>query len=313
MGESIDFDYLMNVLSEIFWGDLFSKEEVDEIQKIPSHSEKVARLSKKLRENSCSNEGDVGTVFNELVSEAFNIFFFIETINNELDANKDANKYREKKKEMKEKQKIAYDVFTANSAHIEIEFNDNLHKVYFMIQPACRYLDDNKKSHFMNTVNRGTANEKITDLMASTHGMFDVMDHMSTLKRRCPLVTQSLLQLVRDICLAIIAAINLFIFALYDIKVESTVGKVDRWSGSATTLHIMGGLHIGFSFVMIILWFILDGELIMTERWRKLFGNFKKFLMNRIDTTSPKENEVWELFNKDTFKLNKKDKMEIIE
>jgi hypothetical protein len=140
----------------------------------------------------------------------------------------------------------------------------------------------------MNTVNRGTANEKITDLMASTHGMFDVMDHMSTLKRKCPFITQSLLKGVRDICLVIIAAINLFIFALYDIKVENTTGKVDRWSGSNTTLQIMGGLHIGFSFVMIILWFILDGKLIMTERWRKLFQNFKKFLMNRIDTTSRK-------------------------
>jgi hypothetical protein len=139
MGESIDFVYLIDVLSDIFWKDLFSKEEVDEINKIPSHSEKVARLSKKLRENSCLKEGDEGTVFNEQVSEAFNIFFFIETINNELDANEVTNKYREKKKEMEEKEKIAYDVFTANSAHIEIEFNDNLHKVYFMIQPACRY------------------------------------------------------------------------------------------------------------------------------------------------------------------------------
>lgn len=119
------------------------------------------------------------TCFNSNISKAFNIFFFIETINEETD------KYKEKCKSMSEDDRVAYEVFKDNSAHIEIDFKDNLHKVYFMIQPACQHLDQNKKNHFMDNVNRGTANEKITDLMAKTHEMFDVMDHMSKLKYRC--------------------------------------------------------------------------------------------------------------------------------
>jgi len=124
--------------------------------------------------------------------------------------------------------------------------------VYFMIQPACRYLDENKKNQFMDNVNRGTANEKITDLMASTHGMFDVMDHMSNLKKKCPYINQNFLQYVRDFCLILVAIINFFIFALYDIEVKNTKGTVKRWSGSEITLIVLGGMHIGFSAIMII-------------------------------------------------------------
>lgn len=77
---------------------------------------------------------------------------------------------------------------------------------------------------------------------------------------------------------------------------------------------ILGGMHIGFSFIMIILWFILDGKLIRTEAWRQLFQKYKKFLINRIDHTNPRENEVWDLLNnKDTIALTKDDKILIIE
>lgn len=314
MGESIDFDYLISILLTIF-NQLFEKKTRDEINAVGNHVEKVAKYSKKLRElsydsklykdddiaNDFGDDSDDeeeedeefddendGTCFNSNISKAFNIFFFIETINNATD------KYKEKKKQMKDEHKVAYDVFTANSAHIEIEFKDQLHKVYFMIQPACRYLDVNKKEQFMDNVNRGTANEKITDLMASTHGMFDVMDHMSNLKVKCPFVNQSLLQICRDICLIIIAIINFFMLALYEIKVEETKGTVSKWSGAKITLQILGGLHIAFSFFLIILWFILDGRLIITQSWRDLFQGYKKFLMNRVDVTNSKENEVWD-------------------
>jgi len=52
----------------------------------------------------------------------------------------------------------------------------------------------------------------------------------------------------------------------------------------------------------------------MTESWRSLFQTYKKFLINRVDHTSGKENEAWELLNnRDTMKLTKKEKIAVID
>lgn len=129
MSSNIDFEYLIRILVDIFKS-LFA--DYDEIKN--NSANEVEAFNKKIRNQ---------TTFDAPFQEAFNIFFFIETM-----VNNEKSDYRNKIKELTGLKKTAYEVFKANSAHIEIDFHQGLHKVYFMIQPACHYLDDNKKKSF---------------------------------------------------------------------------------------------------------------------------------------------------------------------
>ena len=303
MSSNIDFEYLIRILVDIFKS-LFA--DYDEIKN--NSANEVEAFNKKIRNQ---------TTFDAPFQEAFNIFFFIETM-----VNNEKSDYRNKIKELTGLKKTAYEVFKANSAHIEIDFHQGLHKVYFMIQPACHYLDDNKKKSFQDTSKRETNNEKITFLMLEAPKYFDIMDHMSRLMKKCAIANQDTFKYVRDICLILALTLNIFIFVLYEVDVTNGVGIiVTRWSGTQTALYILGGLHILFSVLMIILWFVVDGKIDLMNQWRDKILFYKKNLNKSNESSSGNffsnkkkeyEMKVFELLNRPIIELKKEDKIEII-
>ena len=85
--------------------------------------------------------------FDEKIISAFNLYFIM----NILDGNT-GNFYKYKTFNVSTKR--AFDFFKANSAHIEILFEEKIEKIYFPIQPACALLSHNHKFDVMHAVNR---------------------------------------------------------------------------------------------------------------------------------------------------------------
>lgn len=150
IGSNISFDTLISKLvlqfKDIFKG-VFKETGSKQVKNISSYASHLEKEVKKIK------------FFGEEIEEAFNIFFFIRTINDRTQV------YKEKIKELTGFELMAYSFFEKHSAHIEIVFKGDIHKVYFVIQPSCRYLDENEQKTFIDEVKRETANEKITDFM----------------------------------------------------------------------------------------------------------------------------------------------------
>lgn len=142
---------------------------------------------------------------------------------------------------------------------------------------------------------------------------FDIMDHMSRLMKKCAIANQDTFKYVRDICLILALTLNIFIFVLYEVDVTNGVGIiVTRWSGTQTALYILGGLHILFSVLMIILWFVVDGKIDLMNQWRDKILFYKKNLNKSNESSSEYEMKVFELLNRPIIELKKEDKIEII-
>ena len=99
--------------------------------------------------------------FDPRLTEAFDIYFFIQTINDATDS------YSKDIKALTGIGLLTYKFFDYHSAHLEILFYKDLQRVYFVIHPSCRYLDKKSKDNLMETVNRDTANDKLTSFMAA--------------------------------------------------------------------------------------------------------------------------------------------------
>ena len=71
--------------------------------------------------------------------------------------------------------------FNETVRSIEIQFNGELIKVFFPIQPICRFLTRDTRVRLMNIIPRESPNEKIEGLQDEAQGVFDEIEHMERL------------------------------------------------------------------------------------------------------------------------------------
>ena len=269
IGTNVDIGYLIKKLQSQFLG-LFP--ELGEPDAYKTRS--LQSLAYKMGVESLQKE----------FSEAFEIFFFIQNIEDST------GMYKKRLKELKGLPRTVLDFFAKNSGHIEIIFQNSIQKVYFMIHPICRFYDANQKRIFLDTVNRDTPNDKITDLMNQAPMIFDRMDHISILRARVGFVSEGSLRLIRDLCLLNILLINLYIFFTFrkaisrmEFKtISNSFTEVFFWVRSAH--QIFGLLHILMSFLMIVAWFLLNSNLVLMDGWREKFSSYKKLMPSIFQT-----------------------------
>lgn len=97
--------------------------------------------------------------FSELIRETFNIFSFIQIINDH------SNHYISKISSLRGVTKHSYSFFKAICGHIELVFEDKLQKVYFIKHPATRYLHSKHQIQVMNSLNLTNTNEKLNGFL----------------------------------------------------------------------------------------------------------------------------------------------------
>ena len=100
--------------------------------------------------------------FDSRLTEAFNLFIFLLTVNDR------ASSYEAEIMNNSGIGKAAYDFFESNTGHIEIVFEGEVQKIYFIKHPACNYLSQNSMDEVMGSVRRENQNQKISDFVNSS-------------------------------------------------------------------------------------------------------------------------------------------------
>ena len=71
----------------------------------------------------------------------------------------------------------AVQFFARNSAHIEVQRNDTIERVYFIVLPFCKEIQKENKVEFKKTVNRMSVKSKVSDLITKTPKILDIAKH----------------------------------------------------------------------------------------------------------------------------------------
>lgn len=241
------------------------------------------------------------TEFEDTFSEAFEIYFFIQNTEDSTGG------YTKHIKDLKGLHKLVYDFFKHNTGQIEIIFQGDIQRLYFMIHPICRYLDDNQKRLFLDNVKRETPTEKVTDFLMKAPLMFDRMDYISVLSSKVGFITEGTLTKVRDIAFIIAAIINIYILAAFKKEVVHMDFRIASNSFTPYFMYVFGSIHILASLFMIILWLFLNSKIILMDGWRERFNKYKKFLaaQNLLKSSRLTTDEAVEIQTISTI-LNKK-------
>lgn len=292
---SINFNYLICYLSEELIRHFYVKYNVD-VRLLPNVT--VEYLTGLIK----------NPIFDEEIEEAFEIYFFIQTVN---DIN---GVYSSHIRNLKGIKRLAFDFFKTFSNHIEVVFKGGLQKTYFIIQPACTYLPEKKKSTFLDSINRDTPHDKIISMIDNSAECFDIMDHLCTLRNNNLRVSPKMLETVRLISLMLSFLINILIFALYDNKIahgkshsEGTFKQVDL------IIEILGIIQLVCGVLMILLWGILEAPVIIMNGLRKKFRDYQRLIRSIGDSRIQAESKfLLSLMQKKLAEMTHKERIEIM-
>lgn len=288
IGESVEFDFLSSRLSLIFYDYIKEKNLSNK-----AYDPKTSALKLKCK------------TFEEELLEAYDIFFFIKMINDSTQI------YKQDIQRMSRKDKYAYDFFQQNSATIEIIFENQIQRVYFMKHPISNFLDIHHKNSLMNSVRRDNPNEKISDFFAATPRLFDMMDHTYNLSHNLKL-KPGYLDLIRDIALILSIIINLFIFWNFKIEVTKQIGRNDESMQQDVVFRICGVLHLISSSIMIILQIFIKTRMILMDNWREEFSAFKKQFIGVARSNSLEDQRIMAILNKNISSVTVADTLKVL-
>lgn len=226
-------------------------------------------------------------VFDQELEEAFEIYFFIMTVNDLTGV------YSSYIRNLKGIKKLAFQFFKAYSNHIEVVFKGELQKSYFIIQPACMYLKEKHKLAFQNSVNRDTPNDKVMGLIDNAAEFFDIMDHLCSLRNKYFKISPKMFEAVRYFTLILSFVINGIYFLFYDHKVEYTRSVIiENTPHSLDAIKVFGVMQIVCGVVMIILWSILEAPIVIMNGFRKQFKVYQRTIKSCKDSSSEGEDKI---------------------
>lgn len=246
-------------------------------------------------------------LFDEEALEAFDIFFFIQTIQEY------SSTYSYSIKHMhKELYKEAYDFFEFFCGNIELMFQSKLQKVYFVKHPASMYLDSEDKENLMNEVRRENINEKISDFLEGAPSLFDRMDHSFDLDKRCG-ISPNLLETVRTLAFLVACGINIYMLTTFEKKVVLQRSSLDLTNQMKLAILCLGIFHLVLAFMMVILQFLIHTEFHYYNRLRIFINNFKKkFVPLANPDNSPEDQLLLGYLEKNIMELTYSEKSRIL-
>lgn len=292
---SINFNLLICYLTEELVRHFYLKYKID-IRTVPGVS--VDYLSSLIKDS----------IFDQEIQEAFEIYFFIQTVN---DIN---GMYAAHIRNLKQTKKLAFDFFKTFSNHIEVVFKGGLQKTYFIIQPACRYLPEKKKQAFLASINRDTPHDKIISMIDNSAECFDIMDHLCTLRHNNLQVSPKMLEYTRIVSLLISFLINVLIFAFHDNKVVNGKSKsVETYPQIDLTIRIFGFFQLACGVLMIFLWSILEAPVIIMNGLRKQFKHYLRLIRSAKDNRVKTDGKlILSLMQKNLADMDYKERIEIM-
>ena len=260
MGVNIDLGYLMKKLTNEFTS-IMGEVKVDLDTTVDTTQ--LFHLDAKIE----------GKVFDARFSEAFEIFFFLSTINDYTGC------YNRAISELRGLEAHVYAFFASHSATIEIVFNDSIQKEFFVVHPACKFLDESEKQVFLNKANRDSAILKLKDFVGQVPRLFDRMEHMATLQSCLPIASEKLFHQTRNLCFLVVLAINVYMFFNFEKEVRNNEFYTYTDPTGEVILTVLGLLHLLMCFVVTTIWCILNANLTIVEGWRHKFCTVRKYML----------------------------------
>ena len=146
-----------------------------------------------------------------------------------------------------------------NTGRIEALVNDRLTRVYFPKKPVCKYLSEQAKVAFQNSVERDSAQAKILGFLKEIPNLIDNMKHVEKLSRALIQITPSKISFIRDLSTLISFIINVLMIIYYKQElVPQTDGSsvyqpvIVAWASDA--ISWLGLLQCITSLTMLIGW-----------------------------------------------------------
>lgn len=244
----------------------------------------------------------VTLIFDDDMADAFDLYFCIVILDDMTCC------YQSKIKELKGELELAFNFFKEHSAHIEIIFKGNIQKLYFIIQPACRYLSDKVKDDLMDSVKRDTPNDKLTDLMTSAPPLFDMMDHLSMLANGTFKISPRMFERIRIWALIYAFFMNFVIFILFKKRVEDNQSRLSEgFDNTHIIMRILGIIYAFFGMAQLILWFVIEGSLVQMDGWRLLFKDYKKYIQQNYSDEDENDQLILGYLSKNMIDITKKE------
>jgi Ca2+/Na+ antiporter len=164
--------------------------------------------------------------------------------------------------------------FEYHTGSVEVLIKGDLYRVFFPIQPICRYLGSKTKMDFLRTVDRTSAQMKVNELLGKIDDWVDEMEHVETLHRSKFSITPAKVDALRDMSTFIAFVINIVILLWYEYRsVDQDDGsskvepKIDTWG--RYTIDILGGVQAFISCCMLLGWLITNTSLMNKANWRQ--------------------------------------------
>lgn len=169
-----------------------------------------------------------------------------------------------------------YQFFEKHSGTIEVVYKEKLCKLPFIIQPACRYINEEVKMNFIKNLKRDTPKDKITDVLNKSPQIFDLIKHYNDIfggRKWLPLKTMNYLRFTLFFFALII---NSLIFIFFEKKLDH--GKAinnPRFDEKHMSFIILGSIHSFFSTLTMIFYLIFVTPVMIQEGWRAHFEAYK--------------------------------------
>lgn len=234
----IEFDYLINILTQEYKM-MFKETDVTEEQ---LEQWTIEKLNSKLKIS----------VFDEEMAESFDTFFLIKTLDDAT------GKFVYEIAKLTGIQRNAFDMFSYHSGNIEIVFRDDqVYKNYFVLQPACRNIDQSYKNDIMVDLNRDSAKEKVIDFLSNSPRVFDTIEHLSKLLKNKKFYspTTNLYDFLRKATLAVAIVINTLVMIFFKKKLKNG-GSIDDpyFDARHYVFKILGSLHLFLTILLFLVW-----------------------------------------------------------
>lgn len=257
---NIDFDQLIAML-------------VTEYKNMFSHTELTTKQLIELPLDNLNTYLKV-SVFDEAVKEAFDIYFLIRTLDEHSQV------YRTYIDDLQGIQLAAYLMFEHHSGVIQLVFDkdDQLYNIFFVVEPACRYLDQSYKNSILKSIKRDSPKEKVSDLLNKAPGVFFRIEHLSRLlnNKRFYSPTQDMYILLRRLQLFIAFIINFIIFMTFEKKLVRGQSIDDPTVDSSHPfIRFMGALYCLIGLMLFWVWFKVQAPMVIMSSFRKIYSEYK--------------------------------------
>lgn len=209
----------------------------------------------------------------EDVAKSFPLFFLIKIFTS-IDP-----KWKESVETLDPETLKAYNFFKDNSGHVEIVFQGQIEKMYFIIHPCCQHLGLGLKDKLYDELSCYESTQRLTEFISKVPTFFDFIDHTAKLKTRSVIFNQTVLKSIRFLSVLVTLTMIVLMLLFFDKKVVNTDNITDpKFDENHISITILIWAYIGLISLCILLSLVIEAPISIMDKLNKSFRKIKSKL-----------------------------------